>query len=156
MITDQDILASVERPTSKMQCDDFLEKIVSSYTIFTQLLWYPIGSWKVAPLDIAELDAINYIEHGPQKRGVIGFRSIGKTHFITGSYTAWNLLNDPDKKILIVSKTLPEARKTVKMIRSWFRNIWFLQHLQPQKELNQTDSLTEIESDLHQIVEIRP
>ena len=145
MITDQDILASVERPTSKMQCDDFLEKIVSSYTIFTQLLWYPIGSWKVAPLDIAELDAINYIEHGPQKRGVIGFRSIGKTHFITGSYTAWNLLNDPDKKILIVSKTLPEARKTVKMIRSWFRNIWFLQHLQPQKELNQTDSLTEIE-----------
>jgi hypothetical protein len=145
MISDNDILASCEKPKSESEANQFLVKLIESYEFFIRALWYPIGSWKVAPLDTAEIDAINYMQHGPQKRGVIGFRSIGKTHFITGGLAAWYLLRDPDKKILIVSKTLPEARKTVKMIRAWFQNIWFLQHLQPNKQLGQTDSLTEIE-----------
>jgi len=144
-LEDKYILASIERPKSEQEASEFLAHCIDSYQFFVQALWYPIGSWKVAPLDLAELDAINYMQHGPQRRGVIGFRSIGKTHFITGALTAWYLLRDPDQKILIVSKTLPEARKTVKMIRSWFQNIWWLQHLQPNAASGQTDSMSEIE-----------
>ena len=84
MITDKDILRSCERPKSEDEINEFLAKLIDSYEFFIRTLWYPIGSWKVAPLDTAEIDAIRYMQYGPQKRGVIGFRSIGKTHFITG------------------------------------------------------------------------
>ena len=149
MIDIQTARNAVEMPESIEEQRDFIAKIVESFEAFVEALWFPIGSWKVAPLGDVERDIIRFIQYGPPsgfqaKRGVIAFRSIGKTHFVTGAYAAWRLLRDPDTKILIISKTTPEARKTVKMVRGWFDSVWFLQHLAPNKDLKQTDNLSEI------------
>jgi len=140
-LTEQEIaLAALEQPADP---NPFLQKCLESFTFFVRALWYPIGSWKVAPLGAVELDICDYVENGPQFRGILAFRGIGKTHFVTGAYAAWRLLRDPDTKILIVSKSVGEAKKTLKMIRGWFAGVWFLHHLSPND--TQTNNLTELD-----------
>lgn len=91
------------------------------------------GDRKVAPIGLVEEDIMNYIaDESNRDIGVLAFRGIGKTHIVI-AYAAWCLWNDPEMKIVIISKSQGEAKKSLNMLRSLFQDIDFLHHLMPQK-----------------------
>lgn len=98
------------------------------------MLWEETGRNKVAPIGPVEEDMMQWVQHGPQWRGVMAWRGFGKTELITCTYAAFRILNDPNIKILIVSKSSGFATDAVRQVRDWMRTIWFLQHLAPEQE----------------------
>lgn len=127
---------------------EFLEEIREDFVSFARALWADRGLDEKAPLSEIELDILRWVSRGPfnptaiaeaevtgvpieNKRGVLAFRSIGKTH-MTATYTLWLLLRDPDHKIKILSKTEKAAIDAVKLIRAWISSVWFLRHLEPR------------------------
>lgn len=118
----------------------YIQRLHEDFGFFVEELWKDRGLDKVAPLGDVERDIIQWVQHGPTRRGVKAFRGIGKTHFITAAYTCWRLRRDPDTKILIVSKSkIPNARDTVRIIREWLEAVWFLQDLCPANNPDGTD-----------------
>lgn len=110
----------------------YIQRLHDDFAFFVQEIWRDRGLDQVAPLGEVELDILDWVQYGPAKRGVKAFRGIGKTHFVTAAYTDWRLFNNPDTKVLIVSKSkIPNARDTVRLIREWIDAVWFLQHLSP-------------------------
>lgn len=97
-------------------------------------IWADRGLDKVAPLSDIEMDMATFAAEGPKLRGVLGLRGMGKTTLMTCTISVFRLLRDPNRQILISSKSTAEARKTVKLIRAWIREIWFLQHMIPRKD----------------------
>lgn len=115
-----------------MTPEQYVEKLLTSLRFFVEELWNDRGLDQVAPLGDVERDILDWAQNGPAQRGVIAFRSVGKTHLVTASIACWYLLRDPDTKILIVSKSkIPHARDTVRLIREWIGNVPFLRHLDP-------------------------
>lgn len=119
---------------------EYLAHLRDDFLFFLRELWTDRGLDRLAPLSEVELDVARWIANGPNRRGVLAFRFIGKTHFGTAAYTCWRLFRDPQTKILIVSKSkIPAARDTVGMIREWIRHVWFLRHLDPSLNPLATD-----------------
>lgn len=57
------------------------------------------------------------------------------TH-IVAAFCLWRAFRDPQRKIIILSKSSREARKTVHLLRKWIDSttgVWFLRHLCPQR-----------------------
>lgn len=121
----------------------YIQHLNDDFLFFVEEVWKELGLHDKAPLGDVERDIINWIATGPIKRGVLAWRGIGKTHFGTAAYTLWRLYKDPETKILIVSKSTGEAKKTIKLIRQWIRSVWFLQQLDPKRGKDQIDSASE-------------
>lgn len=115
-----------------MNQDEFAEKILTDYGFFLEALWLDRGLDKVAPLSEIELDIGDFASHGPTRRGVLAHRGVGKTHLVTAALAVYRFRRDPNRRIIIPSKSLDAAKKTVKLIREWLRLVWFLQDLAPR------------------------
>jgi len=126
-----------------------LDQMREDFILFVRAVWADRGLDQVAPLSEVEIDILEYGSRGPfnpkalaeaaagggkieTRRGILAFRSIGKTHLITASYTLWLLFRDPGHKILLTSKTEQEAKKTLRLIRGWINEISFLRYLAPR------------------------
>lgn len=120
----------------------FVDRITSDFGEFCKELWIDRGYDKVAPLSWVELDMCDWIANGPQFRGVLGPRGEGKTHKVC-ALSAWRLLRDCNRKIVIPSKSHTHAKKVVSLLREWLNNVWFLQHLCPRPD--QVDSATQFQ-----------
>lgn len=69
------------------------------------MVWQHIN---LPPPTALQLDIAYWLQHGPNKICIEAFRGVGKS-FITSAYILWELLRDPQKKILVVSASKVRA-----------------------------------------------
>lgn len=121
-------------PTKKLSYEELL---YADTRFFYNQLWQAIGSENEdgtgrAPLSEYEYDGIDFLNNGPTRRGILGFRGIGKTYWLAGRCARlW--YRDPNRRIIILSKAIGEATKTSVLLRSWFEKVPFLKKLKPEK-----------------------
>lgn len=72
---------------------------------FLFVAWKHLGLPDPTPI---QYDIAQYLQDGPRRRMVQAFRGVGKS-WITSAFVLWTLLNDPDKKILVVSASKNRA-----------------------------------------------
>lgn len=143
---------SKSRSSSKKETvtDKYVGQLWSDPIFFVREVWAARDLDTVAPLGTVELDIIRWAFHGPftrsgkrrvyPKRGVLAFRGIGKTTLVSICYALWLLFRDPNHKVLLVSKSEDEAKKTIHVMRRWIRTIPFLKHLSPNVSKGQRSS----------------
>lgn len=111
--------------------DEYLALLQTDVHFFAEEIWKDRGLDGPAPLSWVEHDAIGWITNGEgRKRGLLAQRGFGKTHLVA-TLALFRLNRDPDRKIIVVSKSEDEAKNTVKLVRGWIDDIWFLRHLAP-------------------------
>lgn len=121
----------------------YLDRLRDDFVFFMEQVWIDRRFDRYAKLGWVERDILRWIQRGPTRSGVLAWRGIGKTHLVTAGITSWELFRNPNAKVLIVSKSESEAKKTLSMIRNWIDNIPFLQHLIPVD--GQRDSATQFD-----------
>lgn len=79
-----------------------------------------------------QYDIADYLQHGPRRRMVQAFRGVGKS-WITSAFVLWNLLMDPNKKILVVSASKIRADDFSTFCHRLVVEMPVLQHLAPSE-----------------------
>lgn len=139
---------------NEQQIADHLDRLRNDIVFFARAVWEDRKLDKVAPLSDIEEDIIIYaaglhktaagrlVQLAGTNRGVLAPRGVGKTHIVL-VVAAWRLFRDPNRKILIPSKSETHAKKAIRLLREWINNVWFLKHLTPRAD--QVDSATKFE-----------
>lgn len=158
--------------TPREDRDAFMVSVFTDFHRFLRAVWNDRGLDKVAPLSDVELELADFISGFdreaaeqaadgltardllevvggttdiltalPRRRIALALRGFGKTTIIA-ALVCYRLGRDPNRKILIVSKNVGEAKKTIKLIKGWLEDIWFLRHLCPVKRLGDRDAST--------------
>lgn len=99
---------------------------------FRNFLWYV---WKHISLPnptAVQYDIALYLQHGPQRMIIEGFRGMGKS-FITSAFCCWCWLNDPELKIMVVSGSKERADAFSVFTKRLLADLPVLQHLDPHK-----------------------
>lgn len=125
----------VERRVAKGTQDiDPLHPIKADFRNFLFLVWKQINLPDPTPL---QYDIARFIAHGPEKICVQAFRGVGKS-FVTSAYVLWELLKDPQKKILVVSASKNRADNFTTFTMSLINEMEILAHLKPRSEQRQS------------------
>lgn len=128
-----------------MSAEAYVQRLYDDFVFFMEELWKDRRLNRVAPLGWPERDIGRYAAYGPDRRGILAPRGIGKTHIVV-AFVLWRLFRDGQRKVIILSKSGGEAKKTVFLIRKWIdsvNGVWFLRHLCPTK--GQRDNAKEID-----------
>jgi len=96
---------------------------------FLYITWKHLGLPDPTPV---QYDIAEYLQHGPRRRMVQAFRGVGKS-WITSAFGLWNLLMDPDTKILVVSASKSRADDFSSFCHRLIREMPVLQHLAPDE-----------------------
>lgn len=113
------------------QLDCFLHDTRTRFDFFVRALWADRSLDKVAPLSEIEMDMVDFAGNGPRLRGILGLRGMGKTTLVTCTLACFRLIRDYNRRVIVVSKSGTEAKKTISLIRNWIEDVWFLNHLSP-------------------------
>lgn len=113
--------------------EQYVQRLYDDFEFFLSEVWRDRGLDKLAPLSEVEIDMALHAAVGPKRRGVLAPRGVGKTMIVTATLSCWRYFRDPDRRILILSKSEKEAKKTVYIIRQWLSVVPFLKHLKPPK-----------------------
>ena len=97
---------------------------------FLYLTWSHLGLPDPTPI---QYDIAEFIQHGPRRRMVQAFRGVGKS-WVTSAFVLWNLLLDPDKKILVVSASKSRADDFSTFCHRLVREMPILRHLEPSDD----------------------
>ena len=111
-----------------LQRDPVLE-VKKDFRKFLWLVWQHIGLPDPTPV---QYDIAYQLQHGPNKLCIQAFRGVGKS-FITVTYAAWMLLNDPQLKIMIVSATKDKADANAVFLKRLINEMPVLMHLRPRE-----------------------
>jgi hypothetical protein len=107
---------------------DNLTRIRSDFRLFLKLVWDHIRLPEPTPL---QYDIAKYLQHGQKKCCIEAFRGVGKS-FVTSAYVLWVLLNDPQKKIMVVSASKNRADNFTTMTLRLIEEMPILAHLRPK------------------------
>ena len=104
-----------------------LELLQGDFKLFLQALW--------AELDLpsptrAQYAIADYLQHGPKRLQIQAFRGVGKS-WITGAFVLWNLFNDPERKIMIISASKERADNMSIFLQKLIIETPWLSHLRP-------------------------
>ena len=109
---------------------DPLGPLKADFRKFVWMVWQAINLPSPTPL---QLDIAYFLQHGPNKICIEAFRGVGKS-FITSAYVLWELLRDPQKKILIVSASKVRADNFTTFTMDLIKQLPVLQHLKPRDD----------------------
>lgn len=99
---------------------------------FLYYVWHALEQIKRDPTPI-QYDIANFMQHGP-KRGVIqGFRGVGKS-WICSAFVTHQLLLDPSKNILVISASKTRADDFSTFTLRLMHELPLLQHLKPKND----------------------
>ncbi len=113
---------------------DPLAPLKKDFRKFLWYVWREIGLPEPTPV---QLDIAMFLQHGPKKIGIEAFRGVGKS-FITSAYVVWELLRDPQKKILVVSASKNRADNFTIFTLSLINELEVLKHLRPKSNQRQS------------------
>lgn len=95
---------------------------------FLFLVWSFLN---LPPPTAAQYDMAVYLQHGPRRAVLEGFRGVGKS-WITGAYVCWLLYCETDHKIMVVSASKNKSDEFSTFVLRLLREMPLLQHLQPR------------------------
>lgn len=110
---------------------DSLTLMQEDFKIFLSAIWKTLG---LPPPTRAQLAIADYLQHGPKRIQIQAFRGVGKS-WITDAFVIWNLFNNSEKKILIVSASKSLADDHSKFIQRLIEETVWLAHLKPKDGL---------------------
>lgn len=109
--------------------------VLSDFRVFTFVVWRHLGLPDPTPVQV---DIANYLQNAPRRAVIEAFRGVGKS-WLTSAFVCWILLNDPQKKILVVSASKERADAFSTFVKRLINEIPILQHLKPKE--GQRDSV---------------
>lgn len=126
-IIDASVRASVDDP-------DGVEAVKKDFRKFLWVLWMHLG---LPDPTETQYDIAHFIATGPDRICVQAFRGVGKS-WITAAFAAWVLLNDPQKKILVVSATKIRSDDFSTFLLRLIHEVPLLRHLRPREGQRQS------------------
>lgn len=121
----------LSEPTEKA---DPLQPLKEDFRKFLWYVWREINLPEPTPVQI---DIAQFLQRGPNKIGIEAFRGVGKS-FITSAYVVWELLRDPQKKILVVSASKNRADNFTIFTMSLINELEVCKHLRPKSNQRQS------------------
>ena len=110
-------------------------RVLTDFRVFAYLVWQQLNLPEPTPV---QYDICQYLQHGPKRSIIQAFRGVGKS-FLTSAYVLWVLLNDPQKKILVVSASKERADAFSTFVKRLINEMPLLAHLKPKE--GQRDSV---------------
>lgn len=98
------------------------------FRVFLIQVWAYLGLPSPTPV---QLDIAYSLQHAPRRFILQAFRGVGKS-WITVAFVLWNLLLDPQKKIMVVSASQQLADDFSKFCKQLINGMPMLQHLAPR------------------------
>ena len=96
---------------------------------FLFLIWKHLNLPNPTPV---QYDIANYLQSSPRRCVIEAFRGVGKS-YITSAYVCWELLRDPQKKILVVSASKVRSDDFSTFTQRLIQEVPFLHHLKPKE-----------------------
>jgi hypothetical protein len=96
---------------------------------FLYLIWKHLNLPDPTPV---QYDIANYLQTSPRRCVIEAFRGVGKS-YITSAYVCWELLRDPQKKILVVSASKVRSDDFSTFTQRLIQEVPFLAHLKPKE-----------------------
>jgi hypothetical protein len=124
----------LKKTATKAAGQDNLEKARSDFRVFLFLTWEALGLPVPTPI---QYDVARFLQHGPKRVSIQAFRGAGKS-FVTAAFAVWVLLNDPQKKILLVSASKSRADAIATFIMALIYQMPMLAHLIPKANQRQS------------------
>jgi hypothetical protein len=114
----------------KLIAQNQLEEIKGDFRKFVYVLWKHLNLPDPTPV---QYDISKFLQHGPKRSMISAFRGVGKS-WLTSAYVVWLLLNDPDKKIMVVSASKDRADAFSVFVKRIIHEVDFCMHLRPGKD----------------------
>jgi hypothetical protein len=111
------------------------QRVLTDFRVFAYVVWQHLNLPEPTPV---QYDICQYLQHGPKRSIIQAFRGVGKS-FLTSAYVLWVLLNDPQKKILVVSASKERADAFSTFVKRLINEMPLLAHLKPKE--GQRDSV---------------
>ena len=105
-----------------------LQLLKDDFKVFLQALW---GQLDLPSPTRAQYAIADYLQHGPKRLQIQAFRGVGKS-WITGAFVLWNLFNDQEKKIMIISASKERADNMSIFLQKLIIETPWLNHMQPK------------------------
>lgn len=119
-----------------MNRQEYVQKLNEEFAFFLQELWTCLH---VGELHWSQVDAADWLQNGPQFRGLLGFRGFSKT-WMAAAYSLWRLRRNPQLQIKFVSESKGFSESTLLMMRNWMDYVPFLADMRPDTRRGQRDS----------------
>jgi hypothetical protein len=107
-----------------------LDLLRNDFKLFLQALWSQLDLPSPTRAQYAIAD---YLQHGPKRLQIQAFRGVGKS-WITGAFVLWNLFNDQEKKIMIISASKERADNMSIFLQKLIIETPWLAHMRPKAE----------------------
>lgn len=111
-------------------------EVKEDFRKFLYHTWAFLGLPKPTPI---QYDIAEYLQNGPRRFIIEAFRGVGKS-WITSAFVIWVLLNDPSKKVLVVSASKDRADNFSTFTKRLIREMPMLRHLRPNPDKGHRDS----------------
>jgi hypothetical protein len=98
------------------------------FKVFLHIVWKFLG---LPPPTAVQLDMGDYLQHGPKRRIIEGFRGVGKS-YVTVAFVIWLLLRDPQHKVMVVSAGEERATAFSIFVKRLISEMSILHHLRPK------------------------
>lgn len=79
-----------------------------------------------------QYDIADFLQNSPRRCVIEAFRGVGKS-YVTSAYVCWELLQDPEKKILVVSASKQRSDDFSTFTQRLIHEVPFLVHLKPRE-----------------------
>lgn len=112
---------------------DNLNAIKADFRNFLYTVWKHLLLPDPTPV---QYDIATYLQHGPKRLIIEGFRGVGKS-WITSAYVLWRLLIDPEYKFLVVSASKDRSDDFSTFTLRLISEMPLLQHLMPDPSRGQ-------------------
>lgn len=113
---------------------DTLDLVRNDFRAFLYLVWKHLNLPDPTPV---QYDIARFLQSGPNKICIQAFRGIGKS-YVTSAYVLWELLRDPQKKILVVSASKKRSDNFSTFTLNLIREMDILAHLRPRDNQRQS------------------
>ena len=107
-----------------------LDDLRGDFRLVLYLIWRHLKLPDPTPI---QLDIAKYLQHGPKRRMVMGFRGVGKS-WITAAFVIWYLLQNPSANIVVVSANEDRAAKFTTFVLQLIKEVPEFQHLYPRHD----------------------
>ena len=102
------------------------EQLIDKYFVnYVYALWKFLNLPKPTPI---QLEIAEYLQYGPDKKMIEGFRGVAKS-YLTGGYVTWKLRQDRDYKFEVVSASKSKADEFSVFVKRIINEWDFLAHL---------------------------
>ena len=122
---------------TKEQLKAYFEQLRKSFAFCLTETWRLCPDNLPTP-DRIQLDMADFMQNGPKRRGIRGFRGLSKT-WLACAYLLWRFLRDVDERALFTSQNRSHAVGSLHMVRDWIDFIPFYRHLAPNPQSTQRD-----------------